>query len=141
MKYLHIDPQLLQKVTVFHCRVSFKSASLSLYLVLIKSDSLGLFLKLFWNWWLVSCSGVIITVRYTILTKVLSHPFLMKKKNISPNTNDLYIPNMDKSTGSLEEKKALPNCCNTDGNIIHVLKNGISTSVATVYEMCMKYMK
>ncbi len=31
---------------------------------------------------------------------------------------------MDKSTGtpSLEEKKALPNCGNKDGNIIHVLK-------------------
>ncbi len=48
---------------------------------------------------------------------------------------------MDKSTGtppSLEEKKALPNCGNKDGNIIHLLKNCISTSVATVstvYEM------
>ncbi len=31
---------------------------------------------------------------------------------------------MDKGTGtpSLEEKKALPNCGNEDGNIIHVLK-------------------
>ncbi len=57
----------------------------------------------------------------------------------SPNTNDLYIHYMDKSTGtpSLEEKKALPNCANKDGNIIHVLKNGISTSVSTV----LKYMK
>ncbi len=39
--------------------------------------------------------------------------------------NDLYIHYMDKSTGtppSLEEKKALPNCGNKDGNIIHVLK-------------------
>ncbi len=36
-------------------------------------------------------------------------------KNPSPNTNDLYIHYMDKSTGtppSLEEKKALPNCGN-----------------------------
>ncbi len=38
---------------------------------------------------------------------------------------------------SLEEKKALPNCANKDGNIIHVLKNSISTSVATV----LKYMR
>ncbi len=61
-------------------------------------------------------------------------------KNSSPNTNDLYIHYMDKSTGtppSLEEKKALPNCGNKDGNIIHVLKNCISTSVATVLK-CMK---
>ncbi len=38
----------------------------------------------------------------------------------SPNTNDLYIHYMDKSTGtpSLEEKKTLPNCGNKDGNII-----------------------
>ncbi len=44
-------------------------------------------------------------------------------KNSSPNTNDLYIHYMDKSTGtpSLEQKKALPNCANKDGNIIHVL--------------------
>ncbi len=52
----------------------------------------------------------------------------------------LYIHYMDKSTGtppSLEEKKALPNCGNKDGNIIHVLKNCISTSVATVSK-CMK---
>ncbi len=60
-------------------------------------------------------------------------------KNSSPNTNDLYIHYMDKSTGtppSLEEKKALSNCANTE---IHVLKNGISTSVATVL-MCMKWL-
>jgi len=47
---------------------------------------------------------------------------------------------MDKSTGtppSLEEKRALPNCGNKDGNIIHVLKKCISTSVATVLK-CMK---
>ncbi len=47
---------------------------------------------------------------------------------------------MDKSTGtppSLEEKKALPNCGNKDGNIIHVFKMFISTSVATVLK-CMK---
>ncbi len=55
-------------------------------------------------------------------------------KNSSPNTNDLYIHYMDKSTDtpSLEEKKALTSCGNKDGNIIHVLKNRISTSVATV---------
>ncbi len=60
-------------------------------------------------------------------------------KNVSPNTNDLYIHYMD-STGtppSLEEKTTLPNCGNKDGNIIHVLKNCISTSVATVLK-CMK---
>ncbi len=53
-------------------------------------------------------------------------------KNSSPNTDDLYIHYMDKSTGtppSLEEKKALPNCDNKDGNIIHVLRKLISTSV------------
>ncbi len=46
-------------------------------------------------------------------------------KNSSPNTNDLCIHLMDKSTGtppSLEEKKALSNCGNKDENIIHVLK-------------------
>ncbi len=60
-------------------------------------------------------------------------------KNSSPNTNDLYIHYMDKSTPpSLEEKKALPNCGNKDGNIIHVL-NFISTSVATVLK-CMKWL-
>ncbi len=62
-----------------------------------------------------------------------------KMENSSPNTNDLYIHHMDKSTGtppSLEEKKALSNCGNKDGNIIHVL-NCISTSVATVLK-CMK---
>ncbi len=60
-------------------------------------------------------------------------------KSSSPNTNDLYIHYMDKSTGtpSLEEKKAPPNCGNEDGNIIHVLKNGISIFVATVLK-CMK---
>jgi len=48
---------------------------------------------------------------------------------------------MDKSTGtppSLEENKALPNCGNKDGNIIHVLKNSISKSVATVLK-CMVF--
>ncbi len=60
-------------------------------------------------------------------------------KNTSPNTNDLYIHYVDKSTGtppSLEEKKALPNC---DDKEIHVLKNCISTSVATVLK-CMKWL-
>ncbi len=37
---------------------------------------------------------------------------------------------------SLEEKKALPNCGNKDGNIINLFKNYISTSVATVFK-CM----
>ncbi len=63
-------------------------------------------------------------------------------KNSSPNTNDLYIHYMDKSTGtppSLEEKNTLPNRGNKDGNIIHVLKNCISTSVATVLK-CMKWL-
>ncbi len=49
---------------------------------------------------------------------------------------------MDKSTGtppSLEDKKALPNRGNNDKNIIHVLKNCISTSVATVLK-CMKWL-
>ncbi len=52
--------------------------------------------------------------------------------NSSPNTNDLYIHYMDKSTGtpSLEETKTRPNI---DGNIIHVLKNCISNSFE-VYE-------
>ncbi len=49
-------------------------------------------------------------------------------KSSSPNTNDLYIHYMDKSTGtppSLEEKNLLPNCGNKE---IHVLKDCISTS-------------
>ncbi len=60
-------------------------------------------------------------------------------KNSSPSTNDLYIHYMGKSTGtppSLEEKKALPNCGNKDGNMINVLKSFISTSVSTVFEVC-----
>jgi len=67
-------------------------------------------------------------------------PFRPWAKNSSPNTNDLYIHYMDKSTGtpSLEEK-ALPNCGNKDGNIIQVLKTCISTSVATVLK-CMKWL-
>ncbi len=36
-------------------------------------------------------------------------------------------------------EKALPNCANKDGNIIHVLKICISTSVATVLK-CMKWL-
>jgi len=58
-------------------------------------------------------------------------------KYLSPNTNDLYIHYMDKSTGtppSLEEKKALPNWGNKDGNIIHVLKNYIYTAIATAFK-------
>ncbi len=49
----------------------------------------------------------------------------------------IYIQYKYKSTGtpSLEEKKALPNCANKDGNIIHVLKNCISTSVASDLEV------
>ncbi len=45
--------------------------------------------------------------------------------NSSPNTNDLYIHYMDKSTGtpSLEEKKTLTNCANKDGNIIFKCMN------------------
>ncbi len=63
-------------------------------------------------------------------------------RNSSPNTNDLYIHYMDKSTGippSLEEKKALPNCGNKDGKIINLLINCIFTSVATVLT-CMKWL-
>ncbi len=63
-------------------------------------------------------------------------------KNSSPNTNDLYIHYMDKTTGTppfLEEKRALPICGNKDGNIINVLKIFISTSVATVLK-CMKWL-
>ncbi len=59
-----------------------------------------------------------------------------KRNYDSPNTNGLYIHYVDKSIGtlSLEEKKALPNCANKE---INVLKNCISTSVATVLK-CMK---
>ncbi len=95
------------------------------------------------------------SIIYTILPKVLMNRFdyfsnfpvlipaehlwcdFKWAKNSSPNTNDLYIHYMDKSTGtpSLEEKKALTNCANKD---INVLKNCISTSVATVLK-CMKW--
>ncbi len=53
--------------------------------------------------------------------------------NSSPNTNDLCIHYMDKSTGtpSLEEKKALTNCDNKE---INVLKNCICNSFE-VYEI------
>ncbi len=49
---------------------------------------------------------------------------------------------MDKNTGtppSLEEKTSLPN--NKDGNIIHVLKSCISTSVATVLKLLYPYVQ
>ncbi len=47
---------------------------------------------------------------------------------------------MDKSTGtttSLEEKKALPNCGNKDGNVIHILKKKfhLCCNSFEVYEM------
>ncbi len=63
----------------------------------------------------------------------------LEPKTHQPNTNDFYIHYMDKSTGtpSLEEKNELPNCVNKGGNIIHVLKYCISTSVITVLK-CMK---
>ncbi len=53
--------------------------------------------------------------------------------NSSPNTNDLCIHYMDKSTGtpSLEEKKTRPNC---DIKYINVLKNCICNSFE-VYEI------
>ncbi len=60
----------------------------------------------------------------------------------SPNTNDLYIHYMDKSTGtlpSLEEKRALPNYGNKDGNIINALKYFISIRFE-VYEMTVSHM-
>ncbi len=54
--------------------------------------------------------------------------------NSSPNTNDLYIHYMDKSTGapSLEEKKALSNRGNKDGNItfyFHLCCNSFEMTV------------
>ncbi len=59
-------------------------------------------------------------------------------KNSSQNTNVLYINYMDKMTTPLfRRERALPNCGNKDGNIIHVLKNCIPTSVATVLK-CMQ---
>ncbi len=67
-------------------------------------------------------------------------------KNASPNTNDLYIHYMDKSTGtppSLEEKKALTNSGNKDGNIIHVLKKlyfHLCCNSFEVYEMTVSHM-
>ncbi len=62
-------------------------------------------------------------------------------KTSSPNTNDLYIHYMDKSTGtpSLEEKKALSIRGNNEENINHVQKIVISTSVATRLK-CMKWL-
>ncbi len=89
------------------------------------------------KWWFSQCGRT-----WLVCRKTAEHLWCDFKwvKNSSPNTNDLYIHYMDKSTGtpSLEEKKALPNGANKDGNIIHVLKNCISTSVATVLK-CMKW--
>ncbi len=67
---------------------------------------------------------------------------LQKAKSSSPNTNDMYIHYMDKSTGTpplLPEKKALPNCGNKDGNIIHIRIFFISTSVTTILK-CIKWL-
>ncbi len=58
-------------------------------------------------------------------------------KNSSPNTNDLYIHYIDKSIGTtpfLEQKNALQNCGNNDGNIIHVLKIVFPSLFATDLE-------
>ncbi len=81
-------------------------------------------------------------MNWSIFTTIFSGVTLngvLEPKTHYQNTNDLYIHYMDKSTGtpSLEEKKTLPNCDNKDANIINVLKNSISTSVATVLK-CMK---
>ncbi len=51
--------------------------------------------------------------------------------NSSPNTNDLYIHYMDKSTGTPFFRR------DKDTYKLHVLKNGICTSVETVLK-CMK---
>ncbi len=59
-------------------------------------------------------------------------------KNSSPNTNDLYIHYMDKSTGtppSLEEKKTLPNCATKK---FMYLKHFFSISVATVLKCSLR---
>ncbi len=79
------------------------------------------------KWWFSQCGRTWLVCRKSSLNQVLV-------------LNDLYIHYMDKRTPHpLEEKKALPNCGNKDGNIIHVLKNCISTSVATVLK-CMKWL-
>ncbi len=77
--------------------------------------------------------------RIILMMKYCAVCWEWEAKNSSPNTNDLYIHYIDKSTGtppSLEEKKALPNCGNKE---MHVLKNCISISVATVLK-CMKWL-
>ncbi len=92
------------------------------------------------KWWFSQCGRT-----WLVCRKPAEHLWCDFKcrpwaKNSSPNTNDLYIHFMDKSTGtppSLEDKKALPNCGNKDGSITHVLKMCISTSVPTVLK-CMK---
>ncbi len=84
------------------------------------------------KWWFSQCGRT--NPSWTPLCDFKYRPW---DENSSPNSNDLYIHYMDKSTGtppSLEEKRTLPNCGNKDGNIIHVLKNWICNSFE-VYEM------
>ncbi len=90
------------------------------------------------KWWFSQCGRTWLVCRKQLNTWC----DFKWAKNSSPNTNDLYIHYMDKSTGtppSLEEKKALPNYGNKDENIINVLKDCIFTSVGTVLK-CMKWL-
>ncbi len=90
------------------------------------------------KWWFSQCGRTWLVCRKQLNTSGVT----LNALNSSSNTIDLYIHYMDKSTGtppSLEEKNTLPNCGNKDGNIIHVLKNCICTSVATVLK-CMKWL-
>ncbi len=57
--------------------------------------------------------------------------------NSSPNTNDLYIHYMDKSTctPSLDEKKALTNCANKEMNVLKNIYFCLCCNSFEVYEM------
>ncbi len=59
-------------------------------------------------------------------------------KNSSPNTNDLYVHYMDKSTGtpSLEEKKALPNCGNKEMYVLKMVFPSLLQKFWSVWKDC-----
>ncbi len=90
------------------------------------------------KWWLSQCGRTWLVCRKQLNTSgvTLNEP---QTHHQTPMTCTYAIWTNILGRLLLSEKKALPNCGNKDGNIIHVLKNCISTSVVTVLN-CMKWL-
>ncbi len=90
------------------------------------------------KWWFSQCGRTWLVCRKQLNTSgvTLNEP---KTHHQTPMNCTFIIWTKVLTHPSVEEKKALPNCANKDGNIIHVLTNCISTSVATVLK-CMKWL-